>query len=109
MTKNVVFDSYAILALFRKERGHEEVAQLLTDISMGGKQGEKRAQLALDSLKQFPLEVENADYELTLAAAKLKAKHKLSYADAFAAALTIKKKGTLITGDKEFKSLDRET
>ena len=33
----------------------------------------------------------------------------MSYADSFAAALTISKRGTLITGDKEFKHLIGET
>ena len=51
----------------------------------------------------------DADMNLSLAAAKLKAKYKMSYADAFAATLTIAKKGTLITGDKEFKHLHGET
>jgi hypothetical protein len=32
----------------------------------------------------------------------------MSYADAYAAALTIQKKGTLITGDPEFKFLQKE-
>ena len=128
MTKNIVFDSYALLVLFRQEHGHETVSHLLTDIAMGEKHGfmsvvnvgevfyitarkqdEKKAQIALDSLKQFPLEFIEADMNLSLAAAKLKAKYKMSYADAFAAALTISKKGTLITGDKEFKHLVGET
>jgi hypothetical protein len=32
----------------------------------------------------------------------------MSYADAFAAALTQKKKATLITGDKEFRTMEGE-
>jgi len=38
-------------------------------------------------------------------AATLKAKFTISYADAFAAALTISKKATLVTVDKEFDKL----
>jgi predicted nucleic acid-binding protein len=49
-----------------------------------------------------------AYFELTYKAAQIKSSYILSYADAFAAALTIKKKATLITGDKEFKNLSRE-
>ena len=48
------------------------------------------------------------DFEHTLAAANIKAKYSLSYADAFAAALTIKRKSTLITGDREFDALSGE-
>jgi len=44
-----------------------------------------------------------------LDAAAIKAKHSLSYADAFAAALAISKKAVLLTGDKEFESLIGET
>jgi predicted nucleic acid-binding protein len=46
--------------------------------------------------------------DFTLAAAKLKAKYPISFADAFAAALTIKGKATLITSDDEFEALIRE-
>lgn len=128
MTKNIVFDSYALLVLFRQEEGHEKISHLLTDIAMGEKNGfmctvnvgevyyitarkqdEKKALIALDSLRQFPIEFIEADLPLSLASAKLKARYKMSYADAFAAALTISKKGTLITGDKEFKHLIGET
>ena len=45
---------------------------------------------------------------MTMAAAKLKAKYKFSYADAFAAAFTISHKAILITGDNEFKTLEGE-
>jgi predicted nucleic acid-binding protein len=125
--KNIVFDSFAMLALFREEKGHDEVAHLLTEISLKDKDGfmcvvnvgevyyitarkqdEKKAQIALDSLKQFPLDFVVADMHLSIGAAKLKAKYKLSFADAYAAALTIQKKAILITGDKEFKTLEKE-
>ncbi|NUM62341.1 MAG: PIN domain-containing protein, partial [Ignavibacteriaceae bacterium] len=46
--------------------------------------------------------------ELTLQAAQYKAYHKVSYADAFAAALAKMKKAQLVTGDREFKVLERE-
>jgi predicted nucleic acid-binding protein len=36
-------------------------------------------------------------------AARVKAKHKISYADCFAAALAKIRKGEVITGDREFK------
>ena len=38
-------------------------------------------------------------------AANIKANHKLSYADAYAAVLTIEKKAVLVTADKDFDSL----
>jgi ribonuclease VapC len=45
----------------------------------------------------------NADMEITLEAAGLKSIHPVSYADCFAAALGIRKKAKIITGDPEFK------
>lgn len=56
----------------------------------------------------MPLEIVGIDLNLTINAAKYKAVHRLSYADAFAAALTKSKRGLLVTGDKEFKSLEGE-
>jgi predicted nucleic acid-binding protein len=41
-------------------------------------------------------------------AADFKARHKLSLADAFAAALAKERKAELITGDPEFKALEKE-
>lgn len=126
--RRIVFDSYAILALFRGEKGKDEISELLTEISAGEKEGfisvlnigevyyishrkdgKAKAEEALHALLHFPLEIAEADLQITLEAARLKAQYSLSYADAFAAALTIKKKATLITGDKEFKHLEGET
>jgi predicted nucleic acid-binding protein len=125
--KNIVFDSYALIAFFRQEPGYELVRELLvkiaadetegyiTTINIGEvyymicrKSSQKNAEVALDALLKFPLQIIEADLKLTLEAAKLKAKYPLSYADAFAAALTILKKATLITGDDEFESLKNE-
>ena len=125
--KAVVFDSYALIAFFRQEEGYEAVRELLVKMASGEtegfittvnvgevyymisrKSGPKNAATALDALLKFPLQIVDADLKLTMEAAGLKAKYALSYADAFAAALTITKKATLITGDAEFESLKGE-
>ncbi|MFN2458504.1 MAG: type II toxin-antitoxin system VapC family toxin [Chitinophagaceae bacterium] len=119
-----VFDSYAMLAFFRNEPGGEKVEQLLneaaadkhqlfiTNVNAGEvyymswrKDGASKANIAWKAMLQFPIHIINADLDFTLTAAKLKAEHRISYADAFAAALTIKRKATLITGDREFEDL----
>lgn len=124
---NFVLDSYAMLAFFRNEEGAEKVAQLLHDaaneknelymtcINAGEvyymtsrKENATKADIAWKALQQFPIHIVEVDMEFTCAAAKLKAKYSISYADAFAAAFTIKKKATLITGDKEFDALLKE-
>ncbi|MCC7092580.1 MAG: PIN domain-containing protein, partial [Ignavibacteriaceae bacterium] len=56
----------------------------------------------------YPITIVEANKELTLQAAQYKAYHKVSYADAFAAALAKMKKAQLVTGDREFKVLERE-
>lgn len=125
--KKVVFDSYAFIAFFRQEAGAKLVRELLvkmadgetegfiTTVNIGEvyymilrKSGPKNATTALDALLKFPLLIVDADLKLTLEAAALKAKYALSYADAFAAALAITKKATLITGDPEFDNLKGE-
>ena len=125
--KKLVFDSYALIAFFKQEPGYEFVRELLVKIANDESEGyittvnvgevyymtarkssQKNAEIVLDALLKFPLHIVDADLSLSLEAAKLKAKYSLSYADAFAAALTITRKATLITGDEEFRSLDGE-
>ncbi len=119
-----ILDSFALLAFFRDEPGADTIEKILHEaandkhelfmaaINAGEvwhmsyrKDGETKAALAWEAIRQLPLQVITADAEFCLLAAKIKAKHKLSYADAFAAALTIQKGGTLLTGDSEFTAL----
>jgi predicted nucleic acid-binding protein len=125
--KHYVFDSYALIAFFRKERSWELIQELLikmsnneitgwiTTVNIGEiyymisrKNSAKQADLAIKALLNFPLNIIEADLQLALQAAKLKAAFRLSYADAFAAALTISKKAVLLTGDQEFLNLKDE-
>lgn len=124
---HIVLDSYAMLAYFRNEDGGEKVEQLLNEavakkhelymtcINAGEvyymasrKDGTAKADMVWKAMQQFPIHLVEVDLPLTFKAAKLKASHKLSYADAFAAVLTIAKKATLITGDREFNNLLKE-
>jgi ribonuclease VapC len=121
---NYVLDSFALLAFFRDESGADIVEQLLNDaaedkhelfittVNAGEvfymshrKDGAIKAAFVWEAMKKFPLHFIEIDLEFSLEAAKIKASHKLSFADAFAAALTIQKKGTLVTGDDEFEAL----
>jgi predicted nucleic acid-binding protein len=65
----------------------------------------KTADAAIVSLKHFPIHFVDPDFKLCMEAAALKGRYGFSYADAFAAALTISKKAILLTGDKEFDAL----
>ncbi len=70
--------------------------------------GKERAELYRSVISKYPLTIVEANKELTLKAAEFKAFNKISYADAFAAALTQHRKGILVTGDKEFKGLEKK-
>ncbi len=118
-----VLDSYALLAFFRDEAGADDVEKLLNEaaedkhelyvtvINAGEvyymscrKDSVAKANQVWDAMKKFPLHFIEVDMDLSLAAAKIKANYKLSFADAFAVAIAIQKKATLLTGDDEFES-----
>jgi len=125
--KKYVFDSFALIAYSRGEHGAEKVAKIIDEGLNEGAElylcvinwGEiyyitlrnfdiKRAELFRTTLARYPITIVEANKELTLQAAQYKAFHKMSYADAFAAALAKMKKAVLVTGDLEFKTLGKE-
>jgi predicted nucleic acid-binding protein len=67
--------------------------------------GSKRAQSMLAYLEKTSIQMVEASKERIFAAAYIKAHHRLSYADAFAAALAQEIDGILLTSDLEFRSL----
>lgn len=120
-----VLDSYALLAFFNNEKGAGVVRGLLlkavknklplflSNINLGEiiyiierELGINSAQLALARIKEMPVEIVYADMELTLKAAHLKANYPISYADAFAVALTVLRSSILVTGDSDFSKLN---
>ena len=120
-----VLDSYAVIAYLEREEGYEEIAKLFDECVAKDRElflcvvnwgeviyhalrtgGEKTAGLAEDAMRALPLEIVEANKDLTYQAARLKASGKISYTDCFAAALAIKKKCELVTGDKEFKQVE---
>lgn len=125
--KRYVLDSYALIAYFEGEEGAKTVAAIFKDalankadvfvcvINWGEmyyialrEGGEDKAELYESTLAKYPITVVDANKELTLHAARYKAFHKISYADAYATALTKLRKAVLVTGDKEFKPLEKE-
>jgi predicted nucleic acid-binding protein len=65
--------------------------------------GDTLASEALAILDRLPIEVVPTDRGLTLQAASFKARGGIAYADCFAAALALREKAVVITGDREFK------
>ena len=122
-----VLDSFALLAFLRGEAGDDQVAALLekagardvpvqmTEVNYAEvkyivirKDGADRWEEIARELPTLPIEFQPATRSLADLAADIKARHKLSLADAFAEALAKQKKAELVTGDPEFKSVEGE-
>ena len=122
-----VLDSFALIAYFRDEPGAEAVENLLvtagrkdvplhmTDVnyaevkySIVKKDGTAAWEEAAKILQGLPIDFHSTTRALADTAADFKARHKISLADAFAAALAKEKKAELVTGDPEFKVLAKE-
>jgi len=122
-----VLDSHALLAFFRGEDAAVAVKELLhhaasadrplhmTEVNYAEvkyilikKDGAEAWRRAADIMTSLPIEFHPADRRLADLAANFKARHKLSLADAFAAALAKDRKTDLVTGDPEFQPLEKE-
>lgn len=125
--KRYVMDSFALIAYCEGEKGGKEVADILKKaldheaevalcvVNWGEmyyialrEAGEAAAEIYRATLEKYPIDIVDADQDLTLQAARFKAAHKMSYADAYAAALAKLKKAELVTGDPDFKPLEKE-
>ena len=123
----VVLDSHALVAYFRDEPGAETVEALLnkaasserplhmTEVNYAEakytlirKDGLEAWAASARILSGLPIEFHPVTRRLADQAADYKTAHKMSLADAFAAALAKEKKAELVTGDPEFKALDKE-
>lgn len=120
------FDSFALIAYFRDETGTDAVENLLVTASRDGsvhmtdvnyaevkysivkKDGVDAWAEAAKVLQGLPIEFHATSRALADSAAEFKARFKISLADAFAAALAKERKAELVTGDPEFKVLEKE-
>jgi ribonuclease VapC len=62
----------------------------------------------VSDLRQLGVELVDVDWDLSREAATLKSKHRMSFADCFAAALARERKATLLTGDPEFRQVQEQ-
>jgi predicted nucleic acid-binding protein len=119
-----VLDSFAVMAHFQAESGGDRVLDLLEKADVGEvslamslinvgdiaylasrQRGHKLAKSLVGDLRALPITFYEATEEHILSAAWLKAKHPISYADAFAVSLAQELKASLATGDPEFKQM----
>ncbi len=122
-----VLDSFALIAYFRDEAGAEAVENLLlqagkkdapvhmTDVnyaevkySILKKDGPRAWNSAAAVLEGLPIIFHSTTRAMADCAADFKARFKMSLADTFAAALAKSLKAELVTGDPEFKALEKE-
>jgi predicted nucleic acid-binding protein len=125
-----VLDSWALIAFFEDEPAAEPVENLLVKAEAGVHQlllcvvnwgeiyyntmrevSQEAAEKQSRELAGLAIEIVGVDdknMSLVRQAAIFKAKRKLSYADAFAAALTKIRNAELVTGDREFREVEDE-
>ncbi len=123
--KTIVLDSWAIMSYLQGEPSAEKVADIIADAHddnvpllmsvvnagevwyiIARRTSEADADRSMRELKQLGIEMIDADWDIAHDAGRFKAKHKMSFADCFAAALAKQKKAHLVTGDKEFKQVE---
>lgn len=125
--KSIVLDSWAILAMLQGEPAGPQVADIIADAHDAGSQAlmtvvnagevwyiiaremsDSNADDSINDVKNIGVQLVDVDWQLTRLAAGIKARGRISYADAYAAALAIQMKCELVTGDPEFKTLGNE-
>jgi ribonuclease VapC len=120
-----LLDSFALLAFLNRENGHEKVRSLLRDsqrsqepllmneinigevyyITAKGRSIE-HAEEFLHRLELLPITPIPNSFADVVAAARIKARFRISYADAFAVATAIRMNAVIVTGDSEFRQAE---
>jgi predicted nucleic acid-binding protein len=125
-----VLDSWALIAFFEDEPAAEQVENLLVKAEAGTHKlllsivnwgeiyyntmreiSQEAAEQAAKEMAGLTIEVVGVDarnFDLVRQAAIYKATRKISYADAFAAALAKLSNAELVTGDREFRAVEDE-
>ena len=123
-----VLDSFALIGFLENEKFASRIERILKQARQGKalvylhaihlgevyritlrEQGQNMADIAYARIKSFPVRyIDIIDDELLRNAGWLKANYPISYADAFAASLAITRNSSLLTGDPEFKKLEKK-
>ena len=69
---------------------------------------DEAADQSFKDIADLGVNIIDADWNLTLQASRFKAKGRIAYADCFAAALAKRMGAPLVTGDREFKILEKD-
>ena len=123
--RELVLDSFALLAYFFGEAAGSRVRDILREANMGNARltltavnlaevayrlerawGEDRMLEALALIDSYPIQTIGIDRELALTAARFKASHNIALADCLAAALAQRLGAAVLTGDPDFQRLE---
>lgn len=127
MKEKRLLDSFALLAYLKNESNGAEVKALLDEAEKHGRHllmneingGEVYYIIAKersiesadyflhDILGALPIKLLPNNFSQVIDAAKIKSSHPVSYADAFAISTALREKATLVTGDPEFKCVEK--
>jgi len=119
-----LIDSFALLAYLKQESNYQKVEDLLSsketqllmnDINIGEtfyilarERGLDQAEYFINAiLPNLPITKMGNTLTEVIQAAKIKAQYPISYADCFAVATAIREKATIITGDPDFKQVEK--
>ena len=122
-----VLDSYSLIAYVEGEAGKDTMIEIFRSARDSGKAcllsvvnwgevyyitlreaGQEQADQVAHLISTLPIHIVPADLDLAKPAAIFKASKKMSYADCFAAALAKHRRVELVTGDEEFKEVEKE-
>ena len=125
--KRIVFDASALMTFFENRSGADKVEELIR-LGVEGKRqlfmsvvnwgelyhstwrikGPGVARKNIEEIAQLPLEIVDADLDLTRTAAEFKTNFNLPYVDGFAAALALQRSASLATSDRDFAILEKK-
>ena len=122
-----ILDSYALLAYFQAEPAGAKVRNILKEAAAGAskaflsvislgeiyyiiarKRGEEKALMITEEISRLPVILVDVTTKRVLAAARVKAQHPVSYADAFVVATAVEFAAAIVTGDPEFKETESQ-
>lgn len=125
--ETIVLDSFALLCFLKDEKGSDEVEKIIQSAYSGicrlmmstmnfGEVfyilcREKDVEFALREeaeIVRLPIEFVETDWDLIREAAIIKAKYPMAFADCFAAAVAHRTNASIMTGDPEFKLIEKD-
>ena len=123
----LVLDSWAVVAFYGDEPAGKRVEEIIANANdkqiplwmsvvnagevwyvIARRTSTVEADATIDELRSLGIQFDNAEWKITRQAAMFKSHHKMSFADAYATALALQKNAHLVTGDREFRQVEKQ-